>query len=112
MREESRSRADKIELEDEFVKIPVDSFVEMSQEGSTCKSCSQAVCATCSVVPSNTKSQITNKVAHFGGGRIRSNVFTKFVVPRVKVVYDIYLRTTDFKSIALFYQNVKNHCSM
>ena len=32
MREESRSRADKIELGDELVKILVDSFVEMCQE--------------------------------------------------------------------------------
>jgi len=37
MREESRSRADKIELGDELVKIIPDSFIEMSQEGSTCK---------------------------------------------------------------------------
>jgi len=39
MREESRSRTDKIELGDELVKILPDSFVEMSQEGSTCKNC-------------------------------------------------------------------------
>ena len=50
MREESRSRADKIELGDELVKILPDSFVEMSQEGSTCKNCSRAVFATCSMV--------------------------------------------------------------
>jgi len=32
MREESRSRTNKIELGDELVKILVDSFVEMCQE--------------------------------------------------------------------------------
>jgi len=37
MREESRSWADKIELGDELVKILPDSFVEMSQGGTTCK---------------------------------------------------------------------------
>ncbi len=44
--DERADRADKIELGDELVKILQDSFIEMCQEGSMCKNCSQQLKAT------------------------------------------------------------------